>query len=92
MKSDFKKEQEEDRRKVKESYDKWFEMIDELKWQQACEEEANFEKACDMAKGFLPVKTEEDRRFMEEWLDLDPTIEKPERKIKVPDNLSSQLK
>ena len=82
MISEFKK----DRRKVKESYDKWFEMIDELEWQQACEDQANFEKACDMATGFLPVKTEEDRRFMHKWLDLN------RRKIKVPDNLSSQLK
>ena len=89
MKTDFKKEQEEDRRKVKESYDKWFEMIDGLEWKQACEEEANFEKACDMATGFLPVKTEEDRRFMHKWLDLN--LEN-RRKIKVPDNLSSQLK
>ena len=75
----------------KESYAKWFEMIEELEWKQACEDQDNFEKACDMATSLSP-KSEEDRRFMEEWLDLDPTIEKPERKIKVPDNLSSQRK
>ena len=30
---------------AKESYEKWMEMIEDLKWTQACEHQENFEKA-----------------------------------------------
>ena len=33
--------------------------------EKACEAERNFQKAVDMATGFLPVRSEEDRKFME---------------------------
>ena len=38
---------------------------------QACEMERNFQKACEMADGFPPPKSEEDFRFLEKWLFLD---------------------
>ena len=41
---------------------------EEMEWEKACDAERNFEKAVDMATGFLPVRTEEDRKFMEKWL------------------------
>ena len=40
----------------------------EMEWEKACEAEQNFEKAVDMATGFLPVRTEKDRKFMEKWI------------------------
>ena len=79
---------ESEKQKVKESYVKWFAMIEELKWQQACEEHANFEKACEMALSLTP-KSEEEYKFIQKYL-FWPQQEK--KKIKVPDYLSSQLK
>ena len=68
------------------SYEKWMEMIEDLKWKQACEHQDNFEKAA-----FLTIspfsKSGEESKFMRKWLEP-PTIER----IKVPDFLSSQLK
>ena len=68
------------------SYEKWMEMIEDLKWKQACEHEENFEKAAFLAISPFP-KSGEEKRFMEKWLEP-PTIER----IKVSDFLSSQLK
>ena len=41
---------------------------EEYVWEKACEMERNFQKAVDMATGFLPVRSEEDRKFMEKWI------------------------
>ena len=73
-------------KKAKESYEKWMEMIEDLKWKQACEHQENFEKAAALAISPFS-KSEEESRFMEKWLEP-PTIER----IIVPDFLSSQLK
>ena len=42
--------------------------FDELEWQKACEAELNFQKAVEMVTGVVPIKSEEDRQFMEKWL------------------------
>ena len=42
--------------------------IQEEEWKKACEAEGNFQIAVDMATGFLPVKSEEDRKFMKKWI------------------------
>ena len=70
---------------AKESYEKWMEMIEDLKWKQACEHQENFEKAAALAISPFS-KSEEESRFMLKWL------EPPTEKIIVPDFLSSQLK
>ena len=36
--------------------------------EKACEMERNFQKACEMAEGFPPPKSEEDFQFLEKWL------------------------
>ena len=36
--------------------------------EKACEMERNFQKACEMADGFPPPKSEEDFQFLEKWL------------------------
>ena len=41
---------------------------EEIELDKACEAERNFQKAVDMATGFLPVQSEEDRKFMEKWI------------------------
>ena len=71
---------------AKESYEKWMEMIEDLKWKQACEHQENFEKAAALAISPFS-KSGEESRFMRKWLEP-PTIER----IIVPDFLSSQLK
>ena len=43
---------------------------DEMEWIKACEAELNFQKAVDMATGFLPIKLEEDLKFMKKWIFL----------------------
>ena len=68
------------------SYEKWMEMIEDLKWKQACQHQDNFEKAAFLAISPFP-KSGEESKFMQKWLEP-PTIER----IKVPDFLSSQLK
>ena len=70
---------------VKESYEKWMEMIEDLKWKQACEHQENFEKAAALAISPFS-KSEEESRFMEKW--LEPLTEK----IIVPPDFVSQLK
>ena len=42
----------------------------EMEWIKACEAELNFQKAVDMATGFLPIKSEEDFKFMKKWIFL----------------------
>ena len=68
------------------SYEKWMEMIEDLKWKQVCEHQENFEKAAFLAISPFS-KSEEESKFMRKWLEP-PAIER----IKVPDFLSSQLK
>ena len=46
------------------SYEKWMEMIEDLKWKQACEHQENFEKAAFLAISPFP-KSGEEKRFME---------------------------
>ena len=41
---------------------------EEIELDKACEAERNFQKAVDMVTGFLPVQSEEDRKFMEKWI------------------------
>ena len=65
------------------SYEKWMEMIEDLKWKQACQHQENFEKAAFLAISPFP-KSGEESKFMK-WLEP-PTIDK------VPDFLSSKLK
>ena len=38
-------------------FDSWFdELFDELSWEQACEEQDNYDKAVDLAKSFfIPI-------------------------------------
>ena len=36
--------------------------------EKVCEMERNFQKACEMADGFPPPKSEEDFQFLEKWL------------------------
>ena len=73
-------------KKAKESYEKWMEMIEDLKWKQACEHQENFEKAAALAISPFS-KSEEESRFMEKWLEP-PMIER----IIVPPDFVSQLK
>ena len=55
-------------RKMKELYDSWFdELFDELSWEQACEEQDNYDKAVDLAMSFLTPSEEEDQ-FMMKWI------------------------
>ena len=72
-------------KKAKESYEKWMEMIEDLKWKQACGHQENFEKAAALA--ISPFSKSEKESRLEKWLEP-PMIEK----IIVPDFLSSQLK
>ena len=72
-------------KKAKESYEKWMEMIEDLKWKQACEHQENFEKAAALA--ISPFSKSEEESRLEKWLEP-PMI----KKIIVPDFLSSQLK
>ena len=58
---------------AKESYEKWMEMIEDLKWTQACEHQENFEKAAALAISPFS-KSEEESRFMLKW--LEPPTEK----------------
>ena len=49
-------------------YDSWFdELFDELSWEQACEEQDNYDKAVDLAMSFLTPSEEEDQ-FMMKWI------------------------
>ena len=48
---------------AKESYEKWMEMIEDLKWTQACEHQENFEKAAALAISPFS-KSEEESRFI----------------------------
>ena len=54
--------------KMKESkylYDSWFdELFDELSWEQACEEQDNYDKAVDLAM----TPSEEEDQFMMKWI------------------------
>ena len=56
--------------KKKSSPQKKKKTAEEIEWEKACEAERNFQKAVDMATGFLPVRSEEDRKFMEKWIFL----------------------
>ena len=40
----------------------------EVEWKKACEAELNFQKAVEMVTGCRPIKSEEDRQFMEKWI------------------------
>ena len=53
--------------------------FDELEWKKACEAELNFEKAVEMVTGCRPIKSEEDRQFMEKWI-FYPSKENESRK------------
>ena len=49
-------------------FDSWFdELFDELSWEQACEEQDNYDKAVDLAMSFLTPSEEEDQ-FMMKWI------------------------
>ena len=49
-------------------FDSWFdELFDELSWEQACEEQDNYDKAVDLAMSFLTQSEEEDQ-FMMKWI------------------------
>ena len=46
-------------------YDSWFdELFDELSWEQACEEQDNYDKAVDLAM----TPSEEEDQFMMKWI------------------------
>ena len=46
-------------------YDSWFdELFDELSWEQACEEQDNYDKAVDLAM----TPSEEEYQFMMKWI------------------------
>ena len=57
--------------KMKESkylYDSWFDdLYEDLAWEQACEEQNNYDKAVDLAMSFLTQSEEEDQ-FMMKWI------------------------
>ena len=49
-------------------YDSWFdELYEDLSWEQACEEQENYDKAVDLAMSFLTQSEEEDQ-FMMKWI------------------------
>ena len=49
-------------------YDSWFDdLYEDLAWEQACEEQDNYDKAVDLAMSFLTQSEEEDQ-FMMEWI------------------------
>ena len=48
-------------------YDSWFnDLYEDLAWEQACEEQDNYDKAVYLAMGFL-TSSEEDQ-FMMKWI------------------------
>ena len=54
--------------KMKELYDSWFnDLYEDLAWEQACEEQDNYDKAVDLAMSFLTPSEEEDQ-FMMKWI------------------------
>ena len=49
-------------------YDSWFDdLYEDLAWEQACEEQDNYDKAVDLAMSFLTPSEEEDQ-FMMKWI------------------------
>ena len=49
-------------------YDSWFDdLYEDLSWEQACEEQDNYDKAVDLAMSFLTQSEEEDQ-FMMKWI------------------------
>ena len=44
---------------------------EEVEWKKVCEAELNFQKAVEMVTGILPIKSEEDRQFVEKWIFYD---------------------
>ena len=49
-------------------YDSWFDdLYEDLSWEQACEEQDNYDKAVDLVKSFLTPSEEEDQ-FMMKWI------------------------
>ena len=65
-------------------YDSWFDdLYEDLSWEQACEEQDNYDKAVYLAMSFL-TPSEEEEKFMMKWL-----FRKPKPFF---DFLSSQLK
>ena len=49
-------------------YDSWFDdLYEDLFWEQACEEQDNYDKAVDLAMSFLTPSEEEDQ-FMMKWI------------------------
>ena len=47
------------------TFDSWFdELFDELSWEQACEEQDNYDKAVDLAM----TPSEEEYQFMMKWI------------------------
>ena len=49
-------------------YDSWFnDLYEDLAWEQACEEQDNYDKAVYLAMSFLTPSEEEDQ-FMMKWI------------------------
>ena len=49
-------------------YDSWFDdLYEDLAWEQACEEQDNYDKAVYLAMSFLTQSEEEDQ-FMMKWI------------------------
>ena len=49
-------------------YDSWFDdLYEDLAWEQACEEQNNYDKAVNLAMSFLTQSEEEDQ-FMIKWI------------------------
>ena len=49
-------------------FDSWFDdLYEDLAWEQACEEQDNYDKAVDLAMSFLTPSEEEDQ-FMMKWI------------------------
>ena len=49
-------------------YDSWFDdLYEDLAWEQACEEQDNYDKAVNLAMSFLTQSEEEDQ-FMMKWI------------------------
>ena len=49
-------------------YDSWFDdLYEDLAWEQACEEQNNYDKAVNLAMSFLTQSEEEDQ-FMMKWI------------------------
>ena len=59
---------------------------EEIEWEKTCETELNFQKAVDQATGALPVKSEEDLKFMEKWI-FWPFSIKSEKDLKIMEKL-----